>query len=261
MRYITRLLRAGVLANGELTISDEGSVQGSCASPVLANVMAHYVIDVWLEETVKPLLMGGMRAFRYADDLVIVCQYDEDAQRVKRALEKRLAKYKLQMNVEKTKMIEFSKRASAMGKLQASFDFLGFTVYLGRSRNGKVIPKVKTIGKRFRSKLKKVSEWVKTIRSKAKMESIWGSFCLKLQGHIQYYGVSHNGKAVATFRYKAIQIMFKWLNRRSQGRSFNWKKFQLFMDKYPPPPARIIHKLFESASTNKANVIIVSPLP
>lgn len=261
MRYITRLLRAGVLANGELTVSDEGSVQGSCASPVLANVMAHYVIDVWLEDTVKPLLIGSMRAFRYADDLVIVCQYDEDAERVKRALEKRLAKYKLQMNVEKTKMVGFSKRASAAGKPQASFDFLGFTVYLGLSRNGKVIPKVKTIGKRFRSKLKKVGEWAKSIRSKATMESIWERFCSKLQGHIQYYGVSHNNKAVATFRYEAIKIMFKWLNRRSQRRSFNWEKFQLFMDKYPPPPAKIIHKLFEKANINKANVIVMSPLP
>ena len=91
LRYINRMFRAGVLTQGELTISEEGVAQGSCCSCVLSNIFAHYVIDVWLEETVKPLMAGKIKSFRYADDLVICCQYSKDAIRIKNALSKRLS--------------------------------------------------------------------------------------------------------------------------------------------------------------------------
>lgn len=244
MRYIGRLFKAGILVNGDLVISDEGVIQGSCASPTLANVMAHYVIDVWLEETVKPLMKGNIKTFRYADDLIICCRYEKEAVRIKSALSKRLAKFKLTMNEEKTKMVSFSKINCRRGVKQDAFDFLGFTFYLGHSLKRTIIPKLKTNGKRLRSKLKRVNEWARQIRNQGLLKEIWETFCSKLRGHIQYYGVSFNCKAISKFRHAAIRIMYKWLNRRSQKRSFDWKRFSLFMKKYPAPLIKIHHRLF-----------------
>ncbi len=214
-------------------------------SPVCANVMAHYVIDICLEKTVKPLTRGKIRAFRYADDLIICCRYEKDAVRTKQALGKRLTKYKLTMNEEKTKMVSFSKAQCRQGIKQEAFNFLRFTFYLGKSLKGRVIPKLKTNGKRYRSKLKKVNECARQVRNKGRLKEIWKTFCAKLRGHIQYYGVSFNTQAINSFRRLAICIMFKWLNRRSQKKSCDWERFILFMKKYPPPAAIVKHKLFE----------------
>ncbi len=244
MRYITRMFKSGVLADGELVMSDEGVVQGSCCSPVISNIVAHYVIDTWLEETVKPLMKGVVKAFRYADDLVICCRYEEDAKRIKKVLGKRLAKYKLELNEEKTNMVSFSKSKYRRGIKQESFEFLGFRFYLGKSRKGAATPKLKTSGKRFRSKLNNVKIWAKQIRNKIPLGEIWKIFCSKLRGHVQYYGVSFNSKMVAKFLDGARKIILKWLNRRSQRKSFDWNKFSLFVKKNPLPRAKIVHRLF-----------------
>lgn len=244
LRYISRMFKAGVLAEGELIVSDEGVAQGSCCSPVLANVMAHYVIDVWMEETVKPLMAGPIRMFRYADDVVICCRFEKDAVRLRKALAQRLNKYKLRLNEDKTKTVRFSKSKKRQGIKQDAFDFLGFTFYLGKSRKGKAIPKLKTIGKRYRSKLNRVNEWARQIRDKMPLKQIWERFCSKIRGHIQFYGVSFNGVAVAKFVREAEKILFKWLNRRSQRKSFDWGKFKLFKKKHPLPEVKIYHTLF-----------------
>ena len=244
LRYVSRLLKAGILSKGELRMNAEGTVQGSCTSPVLANIVAHYVIDIWLEETVAPLMNGPIRAFRYADDLVICFRYQKDADRVKEVLGKRLERYKLKLNEEKTKMVSFSKSAMQQGIKQGTFNFLGFTFYLGRTKRGIVIPKLKTEGKRFRSKLKKVNDWAKKMRNKAPLKIIWKAFCRKLQGHVQYYGISFNSTHVTSFLYRAVMILFKWLNRRSQRKSFNWESFELFIKRYPVPKVKVYHKLF-----------------
>lgn len=244
LRYISRMFKAGVLAEGELIISDEGVPQGSCCSPVLANIIAHYVIDEWVEETVKPLCAGTVKMFRYADDMVICCRYEKDAVRVSKALSKRLAKYKLKLNEDKTKTVKFSKRKTKRGTKQEVFDFLGFTFYLGKSLRGTIVPKLKTNGKRFSSKLKRVNAWARKVKDRAPLEVIWIIFCAKLRGHVQYYGVSFNKDAVSSFIDKARRIIFKWLNRRSQRKSFDWEKFALFTEKYPLPKVRIHHKLF-----------------
>lgn len=244
MRYITRMFKSGVLADGELTMSDEGVVQGSCCSPVISNIVAHYVIDTWLEETVKPLMKGMVKVFRYADDLVICCRYEEDAKRIKTVLGKRLAKYKLELNEKKTSMVNFSKINCRRGIKQESFEFLGFRFYLGKSLKGRIIPKVKTSGKRFRSKLNNVKTWAKQIRNKIPLGAIWKTFCAKLRGHVQYYGVSFNSKMVDKFIQEALKIIFKWLNRRSQRKSFDWDKFNQFIERHPLPSTKIVHRLF-----------------
>jgi hypothetical protein len=238
------MFKSGVLADGDFVVSEEGVSQGSLCSPVLSNIYAHEVIDMWFEKVVKGHCKGQVEMFRYCDDLVICCQYQRDAERVKEALGKRLAKFGLGMNKEKTRLAQFSKVKAKQKIKQEAFDFLGFTFYLGKSKKGDLIPKVKTNGSRLRKKLKSVNVWAREVRNKAPLKEIWTTFCLKLEGHIQYYGVSFNVRWVEIFRKKAIRIMFKWLNRRSQRKSFNWVKFELFMERYPAPKARICHALF-----------------
>lgn len=245
IRYLIRMFKAGVLADGELSVSDEGVAQGSICSPILANVFAHHeVIDTWFEETVKRHCKGRVELFRYADDAVICCRYASDATRIKTALGKRLRKYHLQLNEDKTHLVRFSKRGERRGEKAGVFDFLGFTFYLGRSRRGGIIPKLKTIGKRLRNKLKRVAEWARRVRNVLPLKQIWALFRAKLRGHLEYYGVSFNGKALNTFVYQATRILFRHLNRRSQRKSFNWEQFARFQKAHPLPPVRIRHALY-----------------
>jgi group II intron reverse transcriptase/maturase len=244
MRYINRMFKSGVLTEGDLKVSEEGVPQGSICSPVMSNIFAHYAIDTWIEEMVKPVCKGTVGLFRYADDAVICCQCDEDAQRIRKTLGKRLEKFKLQLNEEKTKLISFDKKAAAQGVRQGTFDFLGFTFYWGNSKTGRVIPKLKTRAKTLATKLKRVNEWAKQIRNKRPLKEIWKILKSKVRGHVQYYGVSHNAEKVSRFIHRTRRIMYKWLNRRSQRKSFTWEKFELFIAANPLPTVRIVHKMF-----------------
>jgi len=243
LRYVQRMFKSGVLAAGELTVGQEGVPQGSLCSPIFANIFAHTVIDVWMEEVVKPHCAGKVAWFRYADDMVICCEYERDALRVRKALAGRLARYRLALNEQKTRLVDYTRPRNGHPR-PGVFDFLGFTFYWGRSRKGAPLPKVKTSGKRLSAKLKAVNAWGRTIRSRYPLNYIWAVFCAKLRGHIQYYGVSFNTRAVQTFLMKAARILFKWLNRRSQRRSFNWEQFKLFLRANPLPRATVCHALF-----------------
>jgi len=244
MRYINRMFKAGVLSKGEMKVSEEGVPQGSLCSPILANIFAHYAIDLWIQDMVKPNCKGTVNLFRYADDAVICCQYDTDARRIRETLGKRLEKFKLQLNEEKTKLVSFDKKLAKLGIEQGTFDFLGFTFYLGKSRAGRIIPKLRTRAKSYRTKLNKVTEWAKQIRNKTTLKEIWEIFIAKIRGHIQYYGVSFNIEQVRDFLYESVRILFKWLNRRSQRKSFSWEKFNLFIERNPLPAVKIVHRLF-----------------
>lgn len=242
IRHVARMFKAGILADGELIISDEGVPQGSICSPVLANIFAHYVIDKWFEEEIKTRY--AVRMLRYADDIVIVCLRKQEAEKVIVALEERLGQCGLKLNREKTKLVNFSKREARKGIQQEGFDFLGFTFYLGRSRAGRVMPKLKTNGKRMRAKLKKVNDWARGIRSRVELKDMWKICCSKLRGHIRYYGVSYNSKQVERFRHEVKRIMFKWINRRSQRVSMTWAEFELFEACNPLPEAKVYVRLF-----------------
>lgn len=244
MRYIVRMFKAGVLSEGDLTINDQGVPQGSICSPIMSNIFAHYVLDMWIQEDIKPRCKGDVRLFRYADDAIICCQHEEDAIRLRDVLPKRLGRFQLQLNEEKTKIVNFDKQKAIKGIAQETFDFLGFTFYYGKTRFGKIVPKLKTKPKAINSKLKKVTQWFKEIRNRVSLNEIWKMFCAKLRGHVQYYGVSHNIQAVEKFLYESTRIAYKWLNRRSQRKSFTWEKFKKFLEKNPLPQAKIIHRLF-----------------
>ncbi|HMB40371.1 MAG TPA: group II intron reverse transcriptase/maturase [Balneolaceae bacterium] len=241
LRYIRRMFKAGVLSNGELTVSDEGVPQGSICSPILANIYAHYALDDWFNRTVKINCRGRVEIFRYADDAVICCENAKDAERIRAALPKRLSKFKLKLNKDKTKTLVFNRFEKENSQ---SFDFLGFTFYLGLTKGGKVVPKLKSSGKKLRSKLSRVNEWCKENRNTVPLPELWESFCRKLAGHVQYYGISFNSKTVQGFILKSVKMFFKWINRRSQRKSMTFEKFALFMLRFPPPKAKIYHRLF-----------------
>jgi RNA-directed DNA polymerase len=244
MAYIKRMFKAGVLSEGELRTSDEGVPQGSVCSPIMSNIFAHYAIDLWIKDMIKPWCKGNVSLFRYADDAVICCQLESDAQAIRKVLPKRLAKFKLLLNEEKTKLVPFNKRLARQGFKQGTFDFLGFTFYWGRSRSGYIIPKLETRGKTMKAKLKKVKEWWIKERHNGPLKEIWKIFVAKLRGHMQYYAVSHNYSCVYKFFREATRIAFKWLNRRSQRKSFTWERFKLFMKLNPLPQVKILHNLF-----------------
>lgn len=244
IRYLIRMFKSGVLMDGELTVSDEGVPQGSGCSPVIANIFAHVVIDDWIENTVRKHCAGQVKMIRYCDDIVICCQYSRDAERIKIALNNRLTKYGLKMNGDKTKLVKFSKNKQRRGEKQGTFDFLGFTFYIAKSRRGYYLVKLKTNSKRYRSKLKKVNVWARAIRNKISLKQIMEIAAAKVRGHIQYYGMSHNYKSVSKFLYNVKRLLFKWLNRRSQRKSFVWEQFQKLLDRIKFPEAKICHKLF-----------------
>jgi group II intron reverse transcriptase/maturase len=244
IRYIIRMFKAGVLSEGELKVGEEGVPQGSICSPILANIHAHKAIDEWVEKIIQPYCKGKVKLFRYADDAIICCEKEGDATRIREALPKRLAKYKLALNEDKTKMVEFSREKVEKGISQGTFDFLGFTFYWGKTRKGRAVSKLKTSGKTLRKKLVKVEEWCKEVRNKTRLKELWGTFGAKLRGHAQYYGVSFNAERIRKFFTEATRIFFKWMNRRSQKKSFTWEEFNKLKERYPLPRAKICHPLF-----------------
>ncbi len=191
IRYVARMLKAGIFKEGRFEVSEEGSPQGNIVSPILSNIYAHYVLDVWLEKVVPQYTRQQVKSFRYADDQVICCQSSADAIKVQSALKKRLNKFGLELNVEKTKVVKFNKQEYPMIK-QGTFDYLGFTFYIKKSREGRVYVAVKTSSKRFSAKLKKVSFWCRQNKDKHRLLALWKIFDVKLKGHVQYYGVTLN---------------------------------------------------------------------
>ena len=241
LRYIRRMLTCGILGEAGFRRNEEGVTQGSVCSPVLANIFAHYVLDDWFQTTVKEHCRDEVALFRYADDAVICCNSEKDAERIRKALESRLSKYGLALNQEKTSLVKFDKR-DRIGS--GGFDFLGFTFYLGLTRHGRPIPKLKSSGKKLRSKLRNVKQWCRRYRNEYRLSELWQRFCVKLRGHIQYYGVSFNGEAVDGFIRRSIAVFLKWMNRRSQKRSMTYEQFKNYMSIYPPPKGYVVHRLY-----------------
>jgi group II intron reverse transcriptase/maturase len=247
-RYIRRFLKAGIQEDGAWRASERGTPQGGAISPLLANLYLHYTLDLWFQRRFQRTCAGGSRLIRYADDFVVCFQCEDDARRFRIELEQRLGQFGLEVAPEKTKVIAFGaqaqQRAKAQGAKVETFDFLGFTHYGSRSRNGtRFRMKRKTIGKRFTAKLKVYKEWLKANRTLSTPELLRKT-AAKLRGHYAYYGVTDNLKRVQAFAYETKRTLFKWLGRRGKRGSYNWAKFARLLGRYPLPTPRIMVNLF-----------------
>jgi group II intron reverse transcriptase/maturase len=245
LRMIKRFLKAGVVEDGRLEISEQGTPQGGCASPLLANVYLHYVLDLWFERRFQKSCTGVVRLVRYCDDFVVCFENEAEAKRFRAELIERLAQFSLEVEPSKTKVLAFGPRAAAQAKTQGrrkpeTFDFLGFTHYCSRSRNGRRFRmKRVTARKRFRAKLAALKEWLRSVRSRMKTRELWEAFCVKLRGHYAYYGVTDNSPGLARFVYAARRLLKKWFNRRGGRRQLTWEKFILMEARFPLPTPRI----------------------
>ena len=247
-RMVKRFLRAGVYADGNVMISDEGTPQGGVISPLLANIYLHYALDLWFEKAYRKSCTGYARLIRYADDFVVCFQYKTDAERFHEELGKRLGKFGLEVEPTKTKVMEFGRfavqHAKNKGVKAETFDFLGLTHYCGTKKNGKGFRmKRVTSRKKFIAKLKAFKDWLKKARA-MKTKDLWETAKAKLRGHYNYYGVTDNLRGITRFGKEVVTLLFKWLNRRGKRNSLNWERFNEMLKRFPLPKPRIRVSMF-----------------
>lgn len=246
LRLIGKWLHAGVLEEGRLLPVSKGTSQGAVISPILANVYLHYVLDEWMETVVKPRMRGEMYLIRYADDLIICLQHREDAERVVGVLRKRFAKYGLELQEEKTRLITFGRFAEESLRKQGqgkppTFDFLGFTHICARGRNGKFTVHVRTARKRMRRAMKRMAEWCRDHRHWS-LPDQHRALSRALLGHYGYYGRVSNSPSLATFFNFTKRTWLKWLRRRSQRRCLSWAKYNDLLRRYSLPKPHVTQR-------------------
>jgi len=245
-RLIGKWLNAGVLEDGALTTPETGTPQGGVISPLLANIYLHYVLDVWFEEEVKPCLRGPASLIRYADDFVMVFTCEADAKRVFDVLPRRFEKYGLSLHPEKTRLVPYIRSSGGpSGPVtgrppRSTFDFLGFTHYWCRSRRGNWVVKRKTASSRFSRGVRKIAQWCRTNRHLS-VKIQHQKLGQKLRGHDQYFGLTGNYRMLQELREAVTHIWRKWLSRRKRGRPMPWDTYSRLLERYPLPPARVVH--------------------
>lgn len=232
---IKKTLKAGYMEEDTLYETEVGTTQGGLISPILANLYLHYVLDIWFDRVVKSRCNGEAYMVRYADDLVCCFQYKDDANRYFKALQNRLGKFNLSIAVEKTKIISFGRFAEEncvkQGKKKPdTFDFLGFTHYCSKSQQGKFRVKRRTSRKKYKTALLNMKEWIRNNRT-TPIQKLMKELNVKLRGHYQYYGITDNSK-ISNFYNDTMLLLYKWLNRRSQRKSFGWDKYNLFLKRH-----------------------------
>jgi group II intron reverse transcriptase/maturase len=242
-RLIGKWLKAGVMEGGILSYSEAGTPQGGVISPLLSNIFLHYILDEWFVEVVKPRMRGHCFEVRFADDIVMGFEHEEDAIRVMASLKQRFAKYGLSVNAEKTKQIKFGLPKRETKEKMETFDFLGFTHYWTKSRLGFWVIKRKTASKRLSRFVKQVWEWCRenrhdSLQDQSKMLN------LKLRGYYQYYGIRSNYKSLEVI-YEEVRRAWKyWLRRRSHKGGLNWEKFtSKILEIFPLIKPRITHDI------------------
>ena len=237
IRLIKKWLKAGILdTDGKVIHPTTGTPQGGIVSPILANVYLHYVLDLWFHQVVKKHCRGEACLIRYADDFVCAFQYQEDAERFYRVLGKRLGKFGLEVAAEKTQVIPFH-RDPPSGKTR--FEFLGFEFYWGKDRGGRPHLKRRTSRKKLKASLNRFAAWCRENRN-LRLMTLFRRLNAKLRGYFNYYGVVGNYASLNQFFWQAMRILFKWLNRRSQRRSFNWQGFQELLKHFRVEQPRIV---------------------
>jgi RNA-directed DNA polymerase len=247
---IIKFLKAGVMVEGKYQKTDKGTPQGGILSPVLANIYLHYVLDLWFEKELVKKISGYTEIIRYADDFIIGAQTKQEAEQILEEVKTRLNKFKLEIASEKTRIIEFGRYAEENAKKRGNnkpgtFNFLGFTHYCGKSRRGNFLMKVKTDKQRMRNKLKEMNQWLKANRNRTKAKEVWKTLGAKLRGHYNYYGVSSNSRSIQTFYYQTVKLTYKWMNRRSQKKSFNWIEFYEYLKLHPLDKPALAYNMYD----------------
>lgn len=239
VRLVGKWLRAGVLEEGVTRRSNTGTPQGGVVSPLISNIYLHEVLDKWWVSDVLPRMYGRAFMVRYADDLVMVFTDERDAQRVQKALPKRVQRFGLSLHPEKTRLVRYQRpRRDGSGPRSGSFDFLGFTHYWGRSRRGKWTLQRKTAKGRMSRSLRAIRQWMYRARHVpiAKQAKTLGQ---KMAGHFNYYGLRGNSRAISTFAHEVRRLWRRSLGRRSQRGRMTWARFHRLLQRYPLPPSRI----------------------
>ena len=244
VRLIQKWLKAGILEDGVVTVSDKGTGQGSVISPLLANVYLHYVFDLWADRWRRREAAGDVIIVRYADDIVVGFEHESDARRFWDAMQKRFEEFALSLHPDKTRLIEFGRYAATrrakvgLGKPE-TFNFLGFTFICGRSRAGKFLVKRKSRRDRMRTRLKDIKEELRRRRHQPIPEQ--GKWLAQVvRGYFAYHAVPTNSASVRAFRHYVVDLWRRSLSRRSQKGGITWERIKQIADDLLPR-ARILH--------------------
>jgi RNA-directed DNA polymerase len=244
LRLIQKWLKAGVIEDGVWSETLEGTPQGASVSTFLANVYLHHVFDLWAHQWRDRHAHGDVVIVRFADDLVVGFEHRDDAERFQADLRARLAEFALELNAEKTRLIEFGRFAAldrqkrGLGKPE-TFTFLGFTHICAKTRNGRFKLKRITDAKRMHAKLHKVKAELRRRRHLPIPEQ--GRWLARvLAGHCNYYAVPDNSRALNAFRYHIIRHWLKALRRRSQRTKMTWERIKRLAKRWLPS-VRILH--------------------
>jgi RNA-directed DNA polymerase len=237
MRLVGKCLHVGILDGDEYSEPDEGTTQGSVLSPLLGNVYLHQVLDLWFEREVKPRMKGRARLIRYCDDFVICFERQSDAKRVMDVLSRRMAKYRLALHPDKTQLLEF-RPPKEDGSGGSTFDFLGFTIYWGKSRRGHWVMRCRTRRARIRRAIQSAIDWCRRHRHQPVADQ-HAALARKLRGHYNYFGVNGNMYSLRRLLLPIARGWRKWLGRRSQRGNISWERFEQIMKRYPLPRPRV----------------------
>ena len=246
VRLIQKWLNAGILEEGKIIYNDQGTPQGSSASPLFANVFLHYVYDLWIQQWRKQKARGDVIVVRFADDTVVGFQLESDAKRFQKELKERLQEFGLELHPDKTRLIEFGRFAEGNRKKRKegkpeTFTFLGFTHICGKNRkNGKFAILRHTIKKKMRAKINEIKEELKK-RTHDPIQEVGKWLKAVVTGHYQYYGVPGNSTAMRDFRHLISRRWIQALRRRGQRGLMTWDKFTKLKDRWLPIP-RICHR-------------------
>ena len=242
-RMIDKWLKAGVLEEGILRRSESGTPQGGVISPMLSNIFLHHVLDVWFEREAKPRLRGSCQLVRFADDFVMAFEDARSGRRMLDVLGKRLGRYGLTLHETKTRYVDFRPTRPRAHDPDTTFDFLGFTHVWGRSQRGRIVVRQITAKGRFTRALRAVHQWCKANRHRP-LDEQQRHLARTIRGHCGYYGLTGNSKRLSGFRYWVIRHWRKALARRSRKGRVTWDRMKEILDRYPLPPATVVHSIY-----------------
>jgi group II intron reverse transcriptase/maturase len=239
LNLIGKWLRAGIVGeDGQVIHPQTGTPQGGVVSPVLANIYLHYVLDLWFTRVVQPRQRGHSCMIRYADDFVACFEYRHEAESFEQELRTRLAKFGLEVAVDKTKTLRFGRNG---GPYNGRFDFLGFEFCWELDRGGKPRVKRRTATKKHLAALQRIRDWVKEHRDQ-KLSQTMNTLRAKLTGTWNYYGLIGNSRRMELLYEGTSRAVYKWLNRRSQRRSLTWPGVNRLLERFHVPRPRIVEK-------------------